>query len=418
MKNLEELGNKILERVNTDNDIHNSRKKIKSAINRLLNMNIPQENKEDILKFIEYKQITSRISIERTRFYIEKFCLLCRLLESSELANKKFREYTKEDVIKVVDMIITKPTWTEWTQVGIKQCLKYIIRFINNKFEDYEPCPLVDWIKLTVKVPNRIRSNDLVSEEEKEKILSVCKTLRDKALVVLLFEGLRPKEICSLRVGDIDLEKGTIEIFQSKVRKSYVKLVNPKYFVHIVNLIKTHPFRKNPNAFLLLKRDKKPMDYQYVRHQLYRLLKRANINRKITLYLFRHTYTTELIRKGVPMNIVKNQTGHTETSKVVEQYYMHLNNDDYLNEMRKFYNGDSIVTCPVCFTETSIDSIYCSNCGRKLNDAKDKEKEIKDSIKIIKFMMEALRTLSNKDPALRKEIQEIAKRTGMYDLIS
>jgi site-specific recombinase XerD len=53
------------------------------------------------------------------------------------------------------------------------------------------------------------------------------------------------------------------------------------------------------------------MQTGYVRDMLKRKAARAGIEKRVHPHGLRHTHAAELVREGVPMNVIRDQLGHT-----------------------------------------------------------------------------------------------------------
>jgi len=139
----------------------------------------------------------------------------------------------------------------------------------------------------------------------------------------LLYTGLRKGELYHLEWNDIHLSDNYIAITphgertKRKMKPRIIPLVDDAIDA-IKNRIKLAESDQlvfsNPNGGMLRK------------NTLYDVLQRAKVNAGITegnLHSFRHTYATQLLRKGMSIKIVKDLLGHEkiETTEI----YSHLN---------------------------------------------------------------------------------------------
>ena len=82
------------------------------------------------------------------------------------------------------------------------------------------------WIPESVKVRIDLPKVDrkrlpTISAEDAKKLLSVCETPREKALVLLMLDsGLRRAEACALNWGDVELKSGFLRIHRGKGGKA------------------------------------------------------------------------------------------------------------------------------------------------------------------------------------------------------
>lgn len=88
------------------------------------------------------------------------------------------------------------------------------LRFLNE--EGYIPAPI------NIKMPRvEQKKKRVLSADELNQILKVCKKPRDKALILFLIDtGLRRSEACSLNWMDLDKPSGVINIRKTKSKKA------------------------------------------------------------------------------------------------------------------------------------------------------------------------------------------------------
>ncbi len=66
----------------------------------------------------------------------------------------------------------------------------------------------VKWITTTLKTKNRLLPENLLTEEEIQRLIDVVDRPRDKAFIITLYEsGPRIGELGSLRLGDVEFDE-------------------------------------------------------------------------------------------------------------------------------------------------------------------------------------------------------------------
>ena len=128
---------------------------------------------------------------------------------------------------------------------------------------------------------------------------------------------MRVKEMLTLKIEDINLEKRTISILEGKTKSSTrIIPIHPKIFPLIT--------RKMHNQEYLVSRDNKPIDYNTYIYAFKKLLKSLKIQRH-TPHECRHTTATLLSNAGAnPVSIAKIM-GHTDYNKITAKVYTHKN---------------------------------------------------------------------------------------------
>ncbi|AAY80811.1 site-specific tyrosine recombinase/integron integrase [Sulfolobus acidocaldarius] len=172
------------------------------------------------------------------------------------------------------------------------------------------------WLGKDVKptVP-KARKNEIraLTYEELEKLKASAKKLRDAVILNLLIDtGIRAKELLSIKVQDIDLERRRIIIRNTKNGESRIVF----FTSHTGALLKKYiqKNKKEPEDKLI------NMTYQALYRKLRRLGKKIGID--LRPHILRHTFATEAIRKGIPLPVVQKILGHKDIR--VTQVYTHL----------------------------------------------------------------------------------------------
>ena len=62
-----------------------------------------------------------------------------------------------------------------------------------------------------------------------QKLMAVCKTPRDKAIVLCLLDsGCRAREFSALTIADVDMQTGTVTVRQGKGKKDRITFLGAK----------------------------------------------------------------------------------------------------------------------------------------------------------------------------------------------
>lgn len=146
--------------------------------------------------------------------------------------------------------------------------------------------------------------------------------------------GMRPNEFRGLQVKDLKKEKISVNhditskiagkgviIQPCKNESSIREVLMPK---DIMNLLYEHTKDYNPNDFIFGK--DKPFSESNIRRELDAHLKKAKLPH-ITIYGFRHSHATHLIRSGVMIKVVSMRLGHKDIQTTLNTY-QHLLKED------------------------------------------------------------------------------------------
>ncbi|MCB5238898.1 site-specific integrase [Niallia circulans] len=141
--------------------------------------------------------------------------------------------------------------------------------------------------------------------DEKLATIRVTKTMYNPTNHIEKYQILTPKTSGSVRTIRID------EMVVSMLRKHRIKQNEIK--------LKQRPIYKDQN-FIFARNDGHPQIRKVIVTRLERLLKKANIHKKITPHSFRHTHTSLLIEAGVGIKEIQQRLGHTDINTTMNIY--------------------------------------------------------------------------------------------------
>jgi len=171
-----------------------------------------------------------------------------------------------------------------------------------------------------IKIPTTEQLDTLIAHAYKK--VTKIKLLLSKET------GLRPIELCRLKVKDIDLTKKSI--YPTTAKRGNPRILKLKTKLNI--LIKNHIIRQNLKTNdKLFKGDARNYGKTYRRYRkiLAKNLKRPDLN-TVKLYDFRHYYATRLYAKTRDILYVKQQLGHKRLDTTL--IYVQLVSFDEENE--------------------------------------------------------------------------------------
>ncbi|MFA5295343.1 MAG: tyrosine-type recombinase/integrase [Methanoregulaceae archaeon] len=150
------------------------------------------------------------------------------------------------------------------------------------------------------------KAGDLLTSQEVQAMVDACRTSRDRALILTLYEGgFRVGEIGQLHWGDLKVDSKGIAVnldFKTGIPR-YIRLVMSKQF--IAEWRADYPRPVTPDAPVFLTERDKPVTYGGLSSQIKRIAKRAGITKRITPHLFRHTRITHLLQEGMKESTLK-----------------------------------------------------------------------------------------------------------------
>lgn len=159
-----------------------------------------------------------------------------------------------------------------------------------------------------IKTEKRIKQP--LSDEELEKLRRICEQERDLALIEFLYStGVRASELTALNRHDIDFYGKNVVVYGKggKERETYLTATS---CLHLKAYLDS---RKDDNEALFVS-SKKPYERLTVAG-VEKILRRLGIMagvEKVHPHRFRRTMATNVLKKGMPLEEVKELLGHTK----------------------------------------------------------------------------------------------------------
>lgn len=225
---------------------------------------------------------------------------------------------------------------------------KAFFNYMEQEFDDYlNPMRKVRIkIKVPLILPNVLTLSEIgqiltylytkkaqtpTDERDQEKLLRLI------AIVELLFgTGLRVSELCSLRIGDIDLQEGLVKVYGKGSRERVIQICQSAIIEAMENYIRISEYHGSGSTrplFLNLRGE--ALDAQSVRASIKALAREAGISKRVTPHTFRHTLATLLLEEGVDIKYIQTILGHSSLSTT--QIYTHVTNTRQKIILRDFH---------------------------------------------------------------------------------
>ncbi|MGH2532380.1 MAG: tyrosine-type recombinase/integrase [Thermomicrobiales bacterium] len=174
-----------------------------------------------------------------------------------------------------------------------------------------------------VDTPKRERkSRNFLTPEEYNRLLAAAGGHpRDFCILTLFLQtGIRISELCELRLGDIDLEVGTLTVRVGKgmaARTIELEKKGTRSLKTWLSLRETSPY-----DHLFLNRDGEPLKEWGVRDMLEKYCRMAAITKRVTPHSLRHTFASYKAQSGVSPYQLKEWMGHARLDTTA--IYVHL----------------------------------------------------------------------------------------------
>ena len=214
---------------------------------------------------------------------------------------KRFFEENKYFNKKIVETYIAKMRQGDYSYSHIantSMALEKLSGFLHKPIKLGRP-----------RKPKQLIKNTL-SEGEIARMLAACKNSREKALLsILIYTGLRNKELCRLKTDDIDIGNQYVRVLEGKGSKDRVV-----YFTsecgQILSEYKTE-YKPNHIMFTTLVLHNSYNGWA-LRKMVKVVAKRAGIKKRVYPHLFRHSLACNLLNRGANIMTIQALLGHSD----------------------------------------------------------------------------------------------------------
>lgn len=262
-----------------------------------------------------------------------------------------------------------------------------------------------------VKSP-QLQAKDVLTEEEIDKMIAVCTTLRDRALIAVMYEtGARVGEIENCKIEDVvEMPHGYDIMLRGKTGERPSSIY--KYQQLLKQYMSSHFDYHNPKAplFPTLRRyneysvtgdiskkdeprDFRQLDSKMIGEIIKVTAERAGIKKRVYPHLLRHSQATFLAANNVGEQHMKQIMGWRPNSPMCGTY-THITNLSSRNAKLAAYghvvkDSDSkeVEKCPRCNKPITVGLKYCE-CGMPLTveGMKSYHRLMKDNDFILKMI--------------------------------
>jgi integrase/recombinase XerD len=160
----------------------------------------------------------------------------------------------------------------------------------------------------------------ILNRSELKALFRTPKLLKHRIILTLIYSaGLRSAEAINMKIADIDFERKTIHIRQSKYKKDRIVPLSDL----MSRGLKKYLDVEKPNIYLFNGREPDGCySMEALGWVMREALKNAGINKAVNLHSLRHSYATHLLEEGVNIVTVKELLGHSEISTTM--IYLHV----------------------------------------------------------------------------------------------
>ncbi len=166
----------------------------------------------------------------------------------------------------------------------------------------------------------------ILNRAELKELFAAPTLLKQRIVLTLIYSaGLRGLEVINLKISDVDFERKTIHIRQTKYKKDRILPLSPTMAIGL----KKYLGAENPHIWLF---NGKQANGQYstrgISWVMRENLKKTSIAKIVNLHSLRHSYATHLLEEGVNIVSLKELLGHAQITTTM--IYLHVAQFEYV----------------------------------------------------------------------------------------
>ncbi len=159
----------------------------------------------------------------------------------------------------------------------------------------------------------------ILNRQELKELFCAPALLKQRIVLTLIYSaGLRGQEVINLKLSDVDFERMTIHIRQSKYKKDRIVPLSKAMAVGLKKYLAAE------NPYLWLFNGKEASGKYSVRGLSWIMrenLKKTSITKEVNLHSLRHSYATHLLEEGLNIVTLKELLGHARITTTM--IYLH-----------------------------------------------------------------------------------------------
>jgi integrase len=158
-----------------------------------------------------------------------------------------------------------------------------------------------------------------LTDDEATRLVNACGTDLRSLVVGALLTGCRYQELATLRPVDVVIDAGVLTIRASKGGSARTVVLTNE----AASFFQQATAGKRPADVLLPRADGEPWGKSHQFRPVRAACKAAQITPAVSFHILRHTHASRLAMRGVPMQVIAAQLGHSSV-KITERHYAHL----------------------------------------------------------------------------------------------
>jgi len=255
---------------------------------------------------------------------------ICPEIYLQKLELKQYSLNTSKSYIRLFEAFINFFKDWELLQIDEEQIRMYLQSLVQQGRSQSYINQIISSIKfyyeVVLEMPNRFYSIErpirkeglpkVISLEEVSLIISNTNNIKHKCIISLLYSaGLRRGELLSLKLGDIDSKRMVINIHKGKGGKDRITILSES----VLKILRFYFKVWRPKTYLFEGMKGRQYSASSISKILSNACIKANIRKKVTPHMLRHSFATHLLETGTDIRFIQTLLGHSST-KTTEIY--------------------------------------------------------------------------------------------------
>lgn len=170
--------------------------------------------------------------------------------------------------------------------------------------------------------PDKLPAKEILTVGEIARLLAATKNVRERAMIsILAYTGLRNKEVCNLKVKNVDLGSNLVKVINGKFSKDRTVPMTQDCAATLTKYLSEYPRNRENWLFTTLDGDRR-YNGTALRDRVKSVAERTSIEKNVHPHIFRHSFITHLIDNGANITAVKKFAGHSRLETTLQ--YTHL----------------------------------------------------------------------------------------------
>jgi integrase/recombinase XerD len=370
------------------------------------NGDITEDEHEAIVAFLnKCDRDISRTSLtgekDKAPSTLREYCKRLRLV--SRRLDADLTEASDEDINLLWDRMATGEH-EDVREGGVSTNTINAYQSAVRKFVEHGECHDYEKEAITMVTPEKsqVDTRELFEPEDIDAMRDAVDHPRNRAILdLLIWTGQRIRAVQTLRIKDVDLDQGVFWLNDDAEGLKGADGKRPLLGAEAAMrdwINKYHPAPNDPDAYVMCHRNDssgkagghRPISRKAISRILKDIADRAGVDKPVNPHQFRHYFVTIAKTKyGLDDMTVKGLIGHRLDSRIMEETYAHLQDEDHIREAQKQMGNRepeeqedplSPDLCPNCDEPLAQGAKACPSCGVTFTpDARSAKDTVKET---------------------------------------